>query len=162
RDGQEAARQELLVRHESRLRRMISVRMDPRLGTRLDPMDIVQDVFACAWPKLSEYLKTQPLPFYPWLRQLAWERLVKLHEHHIQAQKRSMTRERQHELALPDESVLMLAERLVARGSGPGGNLLRKELRRRVRQALDQLPARDREILVMRYLEQMAMAEIAA
>jgi RNA polymerase sigma-70 factor (ECF subfamily) len=35
-------------------------------------------------------------------------------------------------------------------------------MRDRVRAALEQLPDRDREVLVMRYLEQLSMAEIAA
>src|SRR5215831_8756210 len=91
--GDPLARQELLVRHQPRLRQMIAVRMDRRLGTRLDPSDVVQEVFADACQRLSDYLQARPLPFYPWLRQLAWERLVKLHQRHIRAQKRSVTRE---------------------------------------------------------------------
>jgi RNA polymerase sigma-70 factor (ECF subfamily) len=35
-------------------------------------------------------------------------------------------------------------------------------LRRRVQAALDRLAARDREILVMRHLEEMSAAEVAA
>jgi len=89
----EAARQELLARHRQRLRQMIAVRIDLRLGRRLDPSDVVQEVLAQAWQNLDDYLQRRPLPFYPWLRQLAWERLVKLHRRHIQAQKRSLTRE---------------------------------------------------------------------
>src|SRR5712692_10348388 len=96
--GDRLARQELLVRHQARLRQMIAVRMDRRLGARLDPSDVVQEVFADACQKLSDYLRRRPLPFYPWLRQIAWERLVKLHQRHIHAQKRSITRE-QHDLA---------------------------------------------------------------
>src|SRR5205807_8369026 len=100
RRGDAPARQELLVRHRARLRQMIAVRMDRRLGARLDPSDVVQEVFADAWQKLSDYLQKRPLPFYPWLRQLAWERLVKLHQRHIQAQRRSTTREQRFDLML--------------------------------------------------------------
>jgi RNA polymerase sigma-70 factor (ECF subfamily) len=39
--------------------------------------------------------------------------------------------------------------------------LVRAEERRRVRAALDRLAAADREILIMRYLEDLAFAEIA-
>ncbi len=115
--GDALARQELLVRHQARLRQMIAVRMDRRLGARLDPSDVVQEVFADACQKLSDYLQRRPLPFYPWLRQLAWERLVKLHQRHIQAQKRSTTREQHDDPELSDESVLALANRLLASGS---------------------------------------------
>ena len=160
--GDPLARQELLVRHQPRLRQMIAVRMDRRLGTRLDPSDVVQEVFADACQKLSDYLRRRPLPFYPWLRQLAWERLVKLHQRHLQAQKRSLAREQHEGLALSDGSAMALANRLLASGSSPSGQVLREELRRRVRTALGQLAERDREVLVLRYLEQLSTREIAA
>jgi RNA polymerase sigma-70 factor (ECF subfamily) len=160
--GEAAARQELLVRHQERLRQMIAVRLDRRLAARLDPSDVLQEVLAEACEKLSAYLQEQPIPFYPWLRQLAWERLAKLHRHHLQAQKRSSLREQPWQWEPSDESALALANRLLARGSGPSGHLLREELRRRVREALTRLPERDREILVMRYLEQLTTREMAA
>jgi RNA polymerase sigma-70 factor (ECF subfamily) len=40
--------------------------------------------------------------------------------------------------------------------------MIRDELRRRVQSALDRLAPRDREILIMRHLEEMSTAEIAA
>jgi RNA polymerase sigma-70 factor, ECF subfamily len=159
--GDRLAREELLVRHQARLRQMIAVRMDRRLGARLDPSDVVQEVFADACQKLSDYLQKRPLPFYPWLRQLAWERLVKLHQRHIQAQRRSTSRE-QHALALPDESAMALAKRLLASESSPSWKVMREEVRCRVQAALAQLAERDREVLVMRYLEQLSTREIAA
>jgi RNA polymerase sigma-70 factor (ECF subfamily) len=160
--GDALARQELLVRHQRRLRQMIAVRMDSRLSARLDPSDVVQEVFADACQKMSTYLQKRPLPFYPWLRQLAWERLVKLHLRHIRAQRRSTTREQRLDMALPDESALALANRLLASGSSPSRQAMREELRRRVQVALAQLAEHDREILVMRYLEQLSTSEISA
>ena len=162
RDGDAAARKELLVRHRKRLRQMIAVRLDRRLAARLDPSDVVQEVLVDACQKLPDYLEHRPLPFYPWLRQLAWERLVKLHQRHLHAQKRSANREERQALALPDESALELANRLIAPGTSPSNRLLRNELRGRVQAALAQLAERDREILVMRYLEQLSTHEIAA
>src|SRR5262249_17352531 len=97
----------------------------------------------------------------PWLRQLAWERLVKLHQRHIQAQKRSTTREQRLDVVLPDESALALANRLLAPGSSPSRQAMPEELRHRVQGALAQLAERDREVLVMRYLEQLSTREIA-
>lgn len=159
--GDRAARQELLLRHQDRLRHMILVRMDRRLAARLDPSDVVQDVFADACRKMSDYLQRQPLPFYPWLRQLAWERLVKLHQRHIRAQKRSITREENWGAGLSDDSALRLAGG-PAGGGSPSNHLLREELRRRVQDGLGRLPEPHREVLVLRYLEQLPMREIAA
>jgi RNA polymerase sigma-70 factor (ECF subfamily) len=159
--GDAAARQELLVRHRARLRRMVALRLDRRLGARLDPSDVVQEALADAAVHLDEYLRDRPLPFYPWLRQFAWERLCKLHRHHIHAQRRSINRE-ELDMPLPDESVRYLAHRLLTSGTSPSRRLIRQEQREQVRAALAELAPRDREILVMRHLEQMETPEIAA
>jgi RNA polymerase sigma-70 factor (ECF subfamily) len=158
--GDDAARQELLGRHRDRLRRMIGVRLDRRLLARLDPSDVVQEVLVEAHDKLDDYLRDPPLPFYPWLRQIAWQRLVKLHQYH-HARKRRVTNEGPALPALPDESVGDLAERLAASGTSPSRHALREELRLRVREALGRLGERDREVLVLRYLEQLSLGEIA-
>jgi RNA polymerase sigma-70 factor (ECF subfamily) len=90
--GDSTARQQLLGRHRNRLKRMVAVRLDPRLAARVDPSDVVQEALADAARKLSDYLARRPLPFYPWLRRLAWERLVKLHRRHT-AGRRDIARE---------------------------------------------------------------------
>ena len=113
--GDARARAGLFERHRPRLRQMISLRLDPRLAKRIDPSDVVQEALAAAYPRLDDYLREQPLPFYPWLRQFA------VH-----------------------------------------GALLRKELHDRLQAALAKLSPNDREVLVMRNLEQMSTVEIAA
>jgi RNA polymerase sigma-70 factor (ECF subfamily) len=160
--GDIAARQQLLVRHRDQLRKMVRVRMDRRLAARVDPSDVIQEALADAAAKLSDYLRRRPLPFYPWLRRLTLERLVKLHRRHIRAGIRSVSREDPGRLALPDESALELARRLVAPGSSPSQHLIREELRGRVQAALARLSEKDREVLIMRYLEQLSNAEIGA
>src|SRR3954471_19719524 len=112
--GEDAARQRLLAVHRDRLRRMVAVRMDRRLAARVDPSDIVQEALVEAVQKLDDYARDRPLPFYPWLRQFAWERLVKAHRRHIHAARRSVGREEKGNMPLPDESALDLAERLLA------------------------------------------------
>jgi len=160
--GDPEARAQLLVRHRGRLRQMIASRLDRRMAARVDPSDVVQEALTDAAGKLSDYLRLRPLPFYPWLRQLAWQRLVDLHRRHVRAQSRSVTREEGQALPLADESAVQLADRLLARGAGPMSNLLQAELRCRVRAVLDSLPEHDREVLVLRHLEQLSTKEMAA
>jgi RNA polymerase sigma-70 factor (ECF subfamily) len=160
--GDRSATDELLARHRPRLKRMVSLRMDPRLRARVDPSDVVQDALLCASRMLADYLRDRPLPYYPWLRQLAWQRLHDLHVRHLHAKKRSVTREDQEHMALPDDSVMQLAEQVAGAGTSPSGNALRKELRLRVREALDQMKPAERELLALRYLEQLTAKEIAA
>jgi RNA polymerase sigma-70 factor (ECF subfamily) len=159
-EGDTAARQQLFVRHQHRLRQMVAVRMDRRLAARVDPSDLVQEALMDAHRKLNDYLRDRPLPFYPWLRRLAWERLLQLHRRHLHADRRSVLREEP--MALPDESALQLANRLEGRTSSPSDRAVRRELRERLRSALARLPDRDREVLVLRYLEQLSNPETAA
>src|SRR5437868_2984584 len=107
--GDGAARQQLLARHRQRLRRMIALRLDRRLAARVDPSDVVQETLAEADRKLGKYLADRPLPFYPWLRQIAVERLAKLHRSHLRADRRSADREETGLRPLSDESALPLA-----------------------------------------------------
>src|SRR4051794_38691030 len=135
--GDPAARQQLLVRHRDRLRRMVALRLDRRLAARVHPPHILPEAPAPAKQQLSDYLRRRPLPFYPWLRQFAWERVAKDYERHVRAQRRSVTREEAP--PLPGESVAHLAQRLIASATSPSRRLLRGELRARVRAALESL-----------------------
>jgi RNA polymerase sigma-70 factor (ECF subfamily) len=159
--GDGTAREQLLQRHRRRLGRMVAVRFDPRLAARVDPSDVVQETLAEAAANLDRYLRERPLPFYPWLRQLAQRRLIELHRRHVQARRRSVTREVGLP-ALPDHSAQALADRLFARTSSPSAGLRRQERRDRVRAALAALPEPDREVLVLRILEALPTRETAA
>ncbi len=152
----------LLERHRKRLRRMVAVRLDSRLAPLVDPSDVVQEALADASRKLDAFLRDRPLPFYPWLRRLAWERIIQFHRRHLRAQKRAVTREEPLDLPLPDESAMQLADRLAASGTTPSQRLLRDEQGRRLREVLGRLRPNDREVLVMCYLEELNFGEIAA
>jgi RNA polymerase sigma-70 factor, ECF subfamily len=160
--GDEQARHQLLDRHRARLRQMVALRLDHRVAARVDPSDIVQEALFDAARNLDNYLRQRPLPFYPWLRQFAWERLVDEHRKHLHARRRSVALEAIPPESLLDQSAAHLSDRLLAGGTSPSRFLIRDELRLRVRSALAEMAPHDREVLVLRYLEQLSMAEIAA
>jgi RNA polymerase sigma-70 factor (ECF subfamily) len=150
------------VRPRPRLRQLVALRLDRRLAARVDPSDVVQETLAEADRRLAEYLRRRPLPFYPWLRQLALERLIDLHRRHVRAGRRSVLREEPGPPALGDEWALHLVDQLLARSSSPSARLCRRELRDRVQAALARLAGPDRELLVLRPLEQLPARNIAA
>jgi RNA polymerase sigma-70 factor (ECF subfamily) len=139
---------------------MIAVRLDRRLAARVDPSDVVQESMAEAAARLDEYVRDRPLPFYPWLRRIASDRLADASRRHLRAGRRSVGREEP--AALPGESVVELAERLLASNGGPSARMRRLERRERVQAALESLPDRDRDVLVLRYLEDLSTADAAA
>jgi RNA polymerase sigma-70 factor (ECF subfamily) len=159
--GQLDATEELFQRHRAKLRRMVEVRLDPRLRTRLDPSDVVQETLAEGVKQWKTYVKERPLPFYVWLRQIAWTRLVDLHRRHIVSQRRSVDREHAEPLHLSDESIHQLAQGLLARGNSPGESAQKNEIRDRVRVALNGLSEAYQNVLLLRHLEQLSVAETA-
>jgi RNA polymerase sigma-70 factor (ECF subfamily) len=159
--GDADARNRLLDRHRRQLRSLIALRMDPRLAARVDPSDVIQESLAEAARRLSDYLHDRPLPFYPWLRQIALERLIDLQRRHVRSQKRSVRREEFCLPRLPDDSVQGLA-RLASMGSSPSRAQERRDLQERVRAALERLAERDREVLLLRHFEQLPVKQIAA
>ena len=159
--GDAEARNRLLEMYRQRLRQMIDLRLDRRLRARIDPSDVVQEALTEACQHLDTYLEERPVPFYPWLRQFAFNRLLDLHRHHLLTQKRSAKRE-----VPPPEategSVVGLADWLIASVSSPSSRVVRAEERDRVHTALLALAERDREILVLRYIEMLSTAETAS
>ena len=160
--GDRAATQRLLAKYRPRVRHMVVVRLDSRLAARVDPSDVVQEAFVEVTKRLPEYLRTRPMPFYPWLRQIAWEQLVAMHRQHLHAQKRSVRQEAPQGMVLSDASAIQLAERVTAAQTSASGQAIRKEMCQRTRWALEQLKAKDREVLTLRFLEQLSIREVAS
>jgi RNA polymerase sigma-70 factor (ECF subfamily) len=162
RAGDDDAVNRLLVKNRRRLRSVIGVRLDPRLASRVDPSDVVQETLLEAHRQFDEYLRTEPLPVFPWLRRVAFQKLLQLERKHLASGKRSIHREDQFGSMLSDESVARLARRLLSSESGPVHRLVLAEQKTRVRAALEQLAETDRELLVMHYMERLAFDEIGS
>ena len=96
------------------------------------------------------------MPFRLWLRQIALDRILNLHRRHVTTARRAVGREQ----PLPEQSSRVLAEQLLAAGSTPSQRLGRRELARRLRQALAQLAEGDREILLLRNFEGLSNQEV--
>jgi RNA polymerase sigma-70 factor, ECF subfamily len=153
----------LLEKHRSRLRKMIAARLDPRLATRLDPSDVVQETLADAARRLTDYLRDRPLPFYPWLHRLAADRLARTHKHHVASTVRGIGREEPIDGPSHDQATsTRLVDRLAANDTTPGHRVAREERRVLLAKAIERMSEDDREILGLRYLDQLAFDEIAA
>jgi RNA polymerase sigma-70 factor, ECF subfamily len=157
RAGDTAALAELFEAHRPQLRRMVDLRLDSHVAARLDPSDVLQEVYLDMAGQMDAYLRNPRVAFYVWLRGLTWERLLKLHRRHLGAGCRTVVREQ----ALPLESSAALAGQLLARDASPSEALVKQELRRRVQQALAKLGEEDREVILMRDFEDMTNGEVA-
>lgn len=159
--GDEEAARELLVRSRPRLCRMVAVHLDGRISARVDSSDVVQEAMAEAIQRIPEYVARPTISLYPWLRQIAWQRLIKLHRTHLATASRDVGREISQHVTSSEDSLQRLAHQLASNGTGPAQAVVKKELRQRVRTALDELGESDRTLLVMRYLEHVSLREIS-
>ncbi|MHB0957984.1 MAG: sigma-70 family RNA polymerase sigma factor [Pirellulaceae bacterium] len=159
-EGDRAAVTELLSGYRDRLRKMVTSRLDTRLVARVDPSDVVQETLLVAAGNLPGYAREQPMPFYPWLRRLALQRLVDLERRHLQAERRSVLREERF-APINDSTVHELARHLLAQVPGPQSEAVAAEREANLRRAVDTLEKTQREVLLLHYVEDLSLAEAA-
>lgn len=162
RDGDATAVERLLTVHREPLRRMIGLRLDPALAARVDASDIVQDVLIEAHRRLQDYLRNPSLPFHLWLRHIAKDHIIDAHRHERLAQRRSVDREQPMNATRPGESSLDWAAQFLDQELTPASAAMREEMERKVQAAIQQLAEDDREVILMRYVEQLSNQDVAS
>jgi RNA polymerase sigma-70 factor, ECF subfamily len=162
RGGDRQALAALFDEHRDRLRRMVELRLDPRLRARLDASDVVQDAFLDVARDLDAYLADPKLPPLLWLRLHVGRRLTTLHRQHLGTKMRDAGQEISlYQGALPQASSAALASMLLGQHTSPTQAALRAERMLRVQEALNSLDPIDREVLALRHFEQLGRAEAA-
>jgi len=154
--------QALVGRSRDRLRRVVAFRLDPRLRGRVDPSDVLQEAYLEAWRDLGSYLDRPEIPFFLWLRGIAGNKLRELHRHHLGTQRRDPRREVSiHGGATSETTTTALAARLVGNLTRASEEAVRHELKLQLHEAIDAMDPLDREVLALRYFEQLSPAETA-
>jgi RNA polymerase sigma-70 factor (ECF subfamily) len=161
-NGETTAQVELFEQYRDRLEQMVRLRLDQRLQGRLDPADVLQEVYLDFARRLPEYLAAPTITFYLWLRLLTGQKLVDLHRQHLGAKMRNAALEVSlHHGAFPRASSGSLAELLLSRFTSPSLAAIRSETQLRVQQALNEMDPIDREVLVLRHFEMLSNEETA-
>jgi RNA polymerase sigma-70 factor, ECF subfamily len=154
--------QALVGRSRDRLRRMVVFRLDPRLRGRVDPSDVLQEAYLEAWRDLGSYLDRPEIPFFLWLRGVAGNKLRELHRHHLGTQRRDPRREVSIQGGATSESTTTaLAARLLGDLTRASEEAARRERKLRLHEAIDAMDPLDREVLALRYFEQLSPGETA-
>lgn len=159
--GDANAVERLLTVHREPLRRMIDLRLDPALAARVDASDIVQDVLLEAHRRLQDYLRKPAMPFHLWLRHIAKDHIIDAHRHERLAQRRSVDREQSMNATRPGDSSMEWAAQFFDQEMTPASAAIRQEMERKVQSAIGQLDEGDREIILMRYVEQLSNQDVA-
>ena len=152
--GDRAAVGLLLEAQRNYLRRLIDLRMENDLRGRVDPSDVVQETLLVVSRRVKDFIERRPTTFRLWIRRKAIERLIELRRKH-RAGKRSVRRE----MRLSDASSMAVARRLT--GDSPSQALDRQDLANRARLAIQSLNELDREVILLRHVEELTNAEVA-
>jgi RNA polymerase sigma-70 factor (ECF subfamily) len=153
---------ELFELHRERLWRMLFVRLDSRLRSRVAPDDVLQETFLDVARRIGEYLDRPSVPFYVWLRFLTIQRMQMMQRAYLGAQARDVSRELSRDGAdLSFASSDSMAGQLVSHMTSPSQAAIRRELQDRLRAALDEMDPLDREVLALRHFEELGNNEVA-
>lgn len=148
-----------LDRYRQYLLLLARAEIDPRLREKLDPSDIVQQTLLDAYQKRDQFRGTTSTERAAWLRQILAHNLVDALRG-IGRKKRDACREQSLELQIEDSS-LRLGHLLAAEQSTPSQKLHQHEQAIRLADALAQLPAAQREALVLQNWENWSLGQIA-
>jgi RNA polymerase sigma-70 factor (ECF subfamily) len=162
RAGDDSALAPLFALFEPRLRRMVGLRLDRRLVTRVSESDVLQETYLSALQRLRHFLAQPELQPYGWFRALAVQRLIDLHRQHVCAQARSTEQEISLDRASgPAASSLGLARAFAAELATPSRTMIQDESRAQLETALDEIEPLDREVLALRHFEELDNRETA-
>ena len=152
--GDQDALPALWERHRARLRRMVRLRLDRRLQSRVDPSDVLQEAYLDLAARLADYARDRPMPPFLWLRLVTGQRLPQVHRHHLGAALRDAGREVSlYRGALPQASSASLAAQLLGRLTTASQAALRAERQLQLQAILNAMDPIDREILALRHFE---------
>lgn len=150
-----AALGRLWEEHRGRLAAMLERRIDPGLRQRVGADEILQSTFLDASRGWAAYQRGSPMQPYAWLYRLALDRLIEEYRRHARPSN-GLGRD----LPLGDDCSALLGGRFLDTGTGPLTAAQRAELADRVRHVLGLLPAADRDVLAMRYFDQLSTQEV--
>jgi RNA polymerase sigma-70 factor (ECF subfamily) len=162
RTGDQTALADLFARYRERLRRMVAVRLDPRLAGRVAASDVLQEAYIDALKRFPHYFEKPDQPFFGWLRLVVGQRIADVHREHLEARKRDARQEVSIENRVPAAaSSVCLAACLAGRLTSPSHAAARNEWAAKLETALDELDPLDREVLALRHFEELSNTETA-
>ncbi len=146
--------------HRNQLLAYVDRNLGPALRTRIEPEDILQEVVASALASLEQFQVEGRDPFRL-LCQIAEQRIIDSHRHHVGAQKRSTAREVSMNAPAQGTDGFGFIDLLVASITSPSQAFSRDQKEFQLQQALAELGDEQREVLRLRFVEGLPTKEIA-
>lgn len=156
--GDEKALNQLYNRYLERVHRIVRLHLGRKLRSKLDSMDIVQDVMIRVLKDFKNFKPDKDTAFVNWITRMVVNE-IKDKARYFGAEKRRLSREEA--LEYTDKEGQMVEKQIPAKTTSPTRKLLLKEEYRNFEEALDQLPAKQKDIIILRNLNEMSFKEIA-
>jgi RNA polymerase sigma-70 factor (ECF subfamily) len=154
-----AAREEVFARARDYLRILARVGLDPRLRSKVDESDVVQQSLLEAHRDWDQFRGSTPAERFAWLRQILARNLSNLLREFTRA-RRDVAREWAPDPAVEASSV-RLERWLAADQTTPGAAAVREEEAVGLALALAELPEHQREAVILRHWHGYPVAAIA-
>lgn len=146
-------------RFRAYLRMIARLQFDPRLRTKLDPSDVVQQTMLQAHRSLEDFRGTTDAELAVWLRQILARNLQHAQRDYGR-QRRDVAREQSLEAAVEQSSVRIDAW-LATEQSHPSARAVRQEDAMQLASALESLPDTQRQAVELHYLNGLTLKQIA-
>lgn len=161
RKGNDVALGQLLESYSRYLTLLARVQIGRRLQGKVDAGDVVQEVFLEAHRQIQQFRGTSEGELVAWLRRILAGQLALVLRKYLGTKGRDVRLERDLAVQL-DQSSQVLDGGLVASHSTPSQHVARREQAVILADALGQLPEDYREVIILRHLEALPFAEVAA
>lgn len=152
--------EQLVTLHSERLLRSIRAELGQRLRQRLESQDVMQQVYADALRSIDKFVDQGHDSFFRWLRRIAVNRISD------SARRSFKTAKRRDELRVADlhganASMVNLLDHLPGSVTGPMTAAQRQDRIRALQSALERLSPDHRQVLELRYLNQLSFEQTA-
>lgn len=150
--------------HRDRLWRIVHFRLDPRMRGRVDPDDVLQEVYLNAERRIQHVIEDAPDGLFVWFRMLVAQTLAEIHRRHLGTQRRDPMREQSLSGGggySADATSFSISSHLFGHLTSPSQAALRKELSEQLDFALSSMEDLDREVLALRHFEELSNRETA-
>ena len=159
-DGDREALEQLLMQRHDQLLRHVELKMSKRLQSKVAPEDILQQTYMQAFKAIGRFQPGGPGSFFAWLKTIATNKLI------------DASRQRQREPVASVRALLgsgsgassghlSLFGVIAGSGPAPGNEAMVEELLGAFHVALANLADNHRQVVQLRYLEDLSLEEVA-
>ncbi len=162
REGSRASLGQLLTLYTNYLKLLVSTQLDNRLRKRVSMSDIVQETFFEAHRDFDQFRGQSTAEFVAWLRKIVVNNILRVVEQHLLTEKRDVRRE----VSLAEmgrrleQSTVRLESLLTEQATSPSGCAVQREQEVLLADALAELPADYRDVIVLRHIEGLPFEEV--